>query len=194
MKAAFALVPLTLSALLIGCGGGGSTSPTPIASQSATTAPTTMPTTTPTPAPTATPTSAPTSGSLNTATLNGSAGFVNASGRTVYTFDSDPNGVTTCTGACASSWPFVAPAAGVTYAAPYSVITRPDGSGMQLAFNSRPLYTFAGDSAAGQASGDGLVEFGGTWHVARPTTMALSSTPTSAPSPTATSTPYNYGY
>jgi predicted lipoprotein with Yx(FWY)xxD motif len=30
------------------------------------------------------------------------------------------------------------------------------------------LYTFSGDTAAGQAHGEGIQSFGGTWHVVTP--------------------------
>jgi predicted lipoprotein with Yx(FWY)xxD motif len=48
------------------------------------------------------------------------------------------------------------------------VFTRPDNSQSQLAYNNHPLYQYAGDSAAAQTHGNGLMSFGGTWTVARP--------------------------
>jgi len=30
------------------------------------------------------------------------------------------------------------------------------------------LYTFSGDTAAGQTQGEGIQSFGGTWHVVAP--------------------------
>jgi predicted lipoprotein with Yx(FWY)xxD motif len=45
-----------------------------------------------------------------------------------------------------------------------TVHTRADGQ-MQWGWNGRPLYTFAGDQAPGDAEGDGL---GGVWHAVRP--------------------------
>jgi predicted lipoprotein with Yx(FWY)xxD motif len=44
-----------------------------------------------------------------------------------------------------------------------SVFKRPDGK-FQVALRGKPLYRFSGDSAKGQANGEGLVSFGGTWH------------------------------
>ena len=36
----------------------------------------------------------------------------------------------------------------------------------QLAFHGHPLYTFTGDTAPGQAKGNGVNAFGGLWHEA----------------------------
>lgn len=44
-----------------------------------------------------------------------------------------------------------------------TVFKRPDGK-FQVALRGKPLYRFAGDSAAGQANGEGIQTFGGTWH------------------------------
>ena len=44
-----------------------------------------------------------------------------------------------------------------------SVLTRSDGS-VQAAYDGQPLYTYVGDSARGQANGNGLNLNGGLWH------------------------------
>lgn len=44
-----------------------------------------------------------------------------------------------------------------------TVFKRADGK-FQVALRNKPLYRFAGDSAKGQANGEGIVNFGGTWH------------------------------
>ena len=43
------------------------------------------------------------------------------------------------------------------------VLTRSDGS-VQAAYDGHPLYTYVGDSAPGQANGNGLNLNGGLWH------------------------------
>lgn len=119
--------------------------------------------------PTGGPTQPPASAPLTTASINGSPGFVNANQRTVYVFDADlgtPN-ASTCTGGCAGAWPPVTVAPGTSLPAPWSSFARADGS-TQLSYNGRALYTFSGDTGAGQFNGDNLNEFGGIWHVARP--------------------------
>ena len=185
------LAMLALSALLAGCGGGGSTGANYSVPAATTPAPTTAPTSTPTNTPTNAPTTAPTTAPasvLSTTTINGSAGYVTPSGMTTYVFDADLafTSGSSCGGACATNWPPLAPPAGATIAAPWSQFTRSDGK-VQLAYNGRPLYTFIGDGAPGQATGDGVNAFGGLWHVARPT----SSTPTTAPSTPPNPGPYS---
>jgi predicted lipoprotein with Yx(FWY)xxD motif len=44
-----------------------------------------------------------------------------------------------------------------------TVFKRSDGK-FQVALRGKPLYRYAGDSAKGQANGEGIVNFGGTWH------------------------------
>jgi predicted lipoprotein with Yx(FWY)xxD motif len=45
----------------------------------------------------------------------------------------------------------------------FGTITRSDGS-TQATFDGHPLYTFTGDTAPGQAKGNGLNAAGGLWH------------------------------
>jgi predicted lipoprotein with Yx(FWY)xxD motif len=44
-----------------------------------------------------------------------------------------------------------------------TTITRSDGS-KQAAYNGHPLYTYTGDTAPGQSTGNGLNVNGGLWH------------------------------
>ncbi|WP_026355113.1 COG4315 family predicted lipoprotein [Massilia niastensis] len=88
--------------------------------------------------------------------------LVDAAGKTVYTYDKDESGSgkSSCVAMCAKNWPPVS-AEGATPAAPYSAITRDDGS-KQLAHDGKPLYTFIKDKKEGDRTGDGV---GGVWHV-----------------------------
>jgi predicted lipoprotein with Yx(FWY)xxD motif len=63
--------------------------------------------------------------------------LVDAKGMTVYTFDKDTanSGKSVCNGPCAKLWPPVAPMG--MPAAPYSTVTRDDGSA-QLAYQGKP--------------------------------------------------------
>jgi predicted lipoprotein with Yx(FWY)xxD motif len=137
--------------------------------------------------PSVTPTNAPQNGGvLSTRMLKGGQGFVNAAGFTVYVFDfdlTDP-GHSLCNAGngCAQNWPHVAPPAGVPLTGQFSEITRDDGSA-QLTYAGRPLYTFVGDGAPGQANGDGLNAFGGIWHIARPQGVQASPSPSASPMP-----------
>jgi predicted lipoprotein with Yx(FWY)xxD motif len=90
-------------------------------------------------------------------------------GMTLYFFANDTApGVSTCTGDCLTNWPpmrnggrdvFVA-GDGVTGVLALAV--GEDGS-EQLTYDGRPLYYFAGDQAAGDATGQGI---GGVWFAA----------------------------
>jgi predicted lipoprotein with Yx(FWY)xxD motif len=88
--------------------------------------------------------------------------LVNEAGMTLYTFDKDEagSGKSACTGPCAALWPAV-PATASSYAAPYSVITRDDGT-RQLARQGKPLYLFAQDTRPGERKGDNVKN---VWHV-----------------------------
>jgi predicted lipoprotein with Yx(FWY)xxD motif len=58
-------------------------------------------------------------------------------------------------------------AAGVTLPGRLGTITRPGGA-VQASYDGHPLYTFAGDFGPGDVGGNGVVQFGGTWHAVRP--------------------------
>jgi predicted lipoprotein with Yx(FWY)xxD motif len=168
---------------LAACGGGG-TSSTPGTGGGA------VPVTpiTPTLAPVATPTPAPVvpQGNLPLSeAVGGSPAFVNpANHKTLYFLDVDTATGATCTGACLGVWPVFAPVAGATAAGNVAIITRSDGTGQQWTYQGHPLYTFAGDSGADQVNGDNFPEFGGHWHVTRPT--AATPPPVGPPPPPCT--------
>nr|WP_296073340.1 hypothetical protein [uncultured Actinoplanes sp.] len=98
--------------------------------------------------------------------------LVNDQGRTVYVFANDKTSASTCTGSCASDWPPVQAPAQLPSSAPgvtgaLGTTTRADG-GRQLTVAGHPVYTFSGDSAAGQTNGQGLTLNGGLWTVVLP--------------------------
>ena len=51
---------------------------------------------------------------------------------------------------------------------PHQLTVLADANGQQVEYDGHLLYAFVGDSAAGQAHGEGIVSFGGTWHVVTP--------------------------
>jgi predicted lipoprotein with Yx(FWY)xxD motif len=105
-------------------------------------------------------------GTLKTATIGGATVLTNAKGLTLYSFAPDTSTKSNCNGSCAQNWPPVpgpVTAAGVT--GTFATLTRSDGS-VQCTFDGHPLYTFIGDTAPGQAKGNGLNAFGGVWHEA----------------------------
>lgn len=88
---------------------------------------------------------------------------------TVYLFAADKPGSSACSGACAQGWPPVttggAPvAADGAIAAKLGTIERPEGT-MQVTYAGHPLYYFAGDTAGGEANGQGSTAFGAGWYV-----------------------------
>lgn len=87
-------------------------------------------------------------------------------GMTLYVFDKDTPGVSSCTGSCASLWPPYTSGATAqgTLPANITVITRSDGSS-QFAWNTKPLYYYSKDKKAGDLLGDGV---GGFWHLVKP--------------------------
>ncbi|WP_405866170.1 SCO0930 family lipoprotein [Streptomyces sp. NBC_01515] len=96
---------------------------------------------------------------------------VDKNGHTVYRFLKDkawPKSVSNCLGDCAKKWPAV----GIVSANDTKGVqkkglmgfTRPDGV-KQMTVNCWPIYTFSGDTAAGQTNGQGV---GGTWYAVSP--------------------------
>jgi predicted lipoprotein with Yx(FWY)xxD motif len=140
-------------------------------------------------APAAGGSSAASSGSgttVNMTTINGTAVVTNSSGKTLYWFVPDTSTTSKCTGSCATYWPPVTGpvTAGSGVTGTLSTITRADGT-VQATYDGHPLYTYVGDTAAGQAKGNGLNLSGGLWYEmtvsgAKPGVGAASSTSTAS--------------
>jgi predicted lipoprotein with Yx(FWY)xxD motif len=102
---------------------------------------------------------------------NGNLGkiLVDSKGDTVYLFQKDTGTKSTCTGACAATWPPV-PAvgkptvAGGLSAGKVGTTTGSDGK-PQVTYGGHPLYRFQGDSKPGDANGQGTNAFGALWYV-----------------------------
>jgi predicted lipoprotein with Yx(FWY)xxD motif len=113
----------------------------------------------------------------------GSAGtvLVDGQGMTLYLFEPDKQGPSTCSSSCAASWPPLVLPAGV--AAPVAgsgihggllgVQRRSDGS-VQVTYDRWPLYRWIGDTRPGIATGQGLDNFGGLWYVVSPDGTAIT--------------------
>ncbi|HET6811734.1 MAG TPA: hypothetical protein VFH50_12060 [Acidimicrobiales bacterium] len=112
---------------------------------------------------------------ISTATVAGFGSvLVNGDGRTLYLLTSEKGGKITCTddNGCTKIWPDTELPSGVTTAKTGAGIqasllgTVKDSKGsLYVTYGGYPLYTFAGDSAPGQAKGEGITSFGGTWYV-----------------------------
>jgi predicted lipoprotein with Yx(FWY)xxD motif len=118
--------------------------------------------------------------------------LVDSQGHTLYLFQPDTARMSKCSAACALSWPPLhatgKPTAGAGLnASQLRTIARSDGT-QQVTYNGHPLYTFVKDQKPGQATGQGLSAFGGSW-------FALSSVGTrvskaaAAPAPSGASSP-----
>ena len=124
---------------------------------------------------------------LKTTTIGGQTVLTNAAGFTLYWFVPDTSTKSNCNGSCATYWPPVKGpvTAGSGVTGTLGTITRADGS-TQATYDGHPLYTYAADTAPGQAKGNGLNISGGVWHE-----MTASGLP--APASTSSSSG-GYGY
>jgi len=134
---------------------------------------------------------AATGASLDAKKVGSAMLLTNSKGHTLYWFVPDTSTQSKCNGTCAHYWPPVpGPAtamAGVK--GTLGVITRSDGT-KQATWNGHPLYTYVGDTAPGQAKGNGLNLSGGVWH-----DIVLSGAAAPAPKKSTSSSGGNgYGY
>jgi predicted lipoprotein with Yx(FWY)xxD motif len=150
------LIPtLAATALLAACGSSSksSTSTTSAASTAATQA--------------ASSHSAAGSGAVVKTASSSSVGgtiLVDSQGMTLYHLSGEQNGKFICTsGTCLGVWHPLTVAAGSTPtgASALATVKRPDGT-VQVTYKGTPLYTFAQDTAPGQANGQGIKDVG-TW-------------------------------
>jgi predicted lipoprotein with Yx(FWY)xxD motif len=101
---------------------------------------------------------------VTTAKIGSATVLANSKGFTLYSFAPDTPTKSNCNGACAQNWPpEKGPVATGGVKGTFGAIKRSDGS-TQATFDGHPLYTFVGDTAPGQANGNGLNAAGGLWH------------------------------
>ncbi len=104
-------------------------------------------------------------GGLTTAKIGGVTVLTNAKGFTLYWFAPDTPAKSNCNGTCAVYWPPV-----IGTLPPNPAITgklgtiKRSGGTTQATYNGHPLYLYVGDTAPGQANGNGLNLNGGLWH------------------------------
>jgi predicted lipoprotein with Yx(FWY)xxD motif len=99
--------------------------------------------------------------------------LVDAKGRTLYLFEKDKGGKSTCYGQCAKYWPPLLsngkPTAGAGAQASLLGTARRSNGTMQVTYAHHPLYRYVGDTHPGQTTGQGSKAFGAGWYVLRPT-------------------------
>ena len=94
--------------------------------------------------------------------------LVDARGRTLYLFEKDARGKSSCVGQCATFWPPL-----ITSGRPIAIAgarasllgttKRADGR-LQVTYNHHPLYTFVKDAKKGWTKGEGVEAFGAEWY------------------------------
>ena len=89
--------------------------------------------------------------------------LTDAKGMTLYVFDKDTKGISSCYGACATMWPPYLVNGEKAKGEGWSMTKRKDGA-EQWVYDGKPLYFFATDMKAGEAAGDSIK---GVWHVVK---------------------------
>ena len=111
------------------------------------------------------PSNSPAAIQVGTRSITGIGLILDSSkGFTLYHLTTDTSSRTTCTGSCSQTWPPLLAVNGKAPIVPglmgtFGTLTRPDGT-VQVTFDGKPLYMFAGDARPGQANGQGI---GGVW-------------------------------
>jgi len=98
--------------------------------------------------------------------------LVDSNGMTLYYFQKDQNGESTCYGPCEKGWPPLttegAPQAGEgAMASKLGTTKRKDGT-VQVTYNKWPLYTFVEDKKPGEDNGTDSKAFGASWYPLHP--------------------------
>ena len=167
MPAVAAAVVLTGALVAAGCGSSSTSSSTTSSSSAASSSATSS------------ASSAAASGVVVKVT-HGAKGvyLTDGSGRALYLWVADRNGKSSCSGACAQTWPPLTTkgtptGSGAVVSAKLTTITRSDGT-KQVAYNGHPLYYFAGDTGAGTTTGQGSNSFGAKWWLLTPAGAAIT--------------------
>ncbi len=113
----------------------------------------------------------PTAGSSSTATVQlrhtslGSI-LVSSSGRTLYEFTRDHGNENSCAAVsgCSAVWPSLKASGRPTAGPGVKASLLSTTSGHQVTYAGHPLYTYSGDSGAGETAYVGVKSFGGTWY------------------------------
>jgi len=103
---------------------------------------------------------------LKAADIGGVQVLTDSRGLTLYWFAPDSSTRSACYGDCAAYWPpaLGRPSAGPGVTGTLGTITRTNGA-LQATYDGHPLYTYVGDSAPGQDSGNNVNLNGGLWHI-----------------------------
>src|SRR3954452_10957462 len=98
--------------------------------------------------------------------------IVDGKGFTLYLFEKDKGGKSSCYGTCAKVWaPLMTsakPSAGAGAVASKIGTTRRKGGRLQATYRGHPLYHYDDDHKPGQTEGEGSKAFGAEWYVLAP--------------------------
>lgn len=103
--------------------------------------------------------------------------LVTGDGRSLYLFTADRRAWSACQGSCLTTWPpllvrgTIKAGRGVDSKL---ISTFKAHSGLQVAYDGHPLYTFAQDAAAGMATGEDNETYGGEWSLVSPRGQAVT--------------------
>lgn len=164
------IVPMIAIAMVaVACGGGGSGAPSTAADPTTTTS---VAAADPTPAPSG----------VTVTVVDSALGSILADGdgNTLYVFEPDGRGESTCYEGCAAAWPPLTGDVTAGAGADPSLLgatTRTDGSS-QVTYGGWPLYYYSGDAAPGDVNGQGV---NGVWYVVSATGDEVRSGGTSEP-------------
>lgn len=100
-------------------------------------------------------------------------------GMTLYIFEADKGGESTCYNACATNWPPLltdnkAQVTGEGVTAKLGVTERSDGE-IQVTANGYPLYFFIKDEEPGDTNGQGVLGGGALWYVLSPSGRVIKT-------------------
>jgi predicted lipoprotein with Yx(FWY)xxD motif len=109
--------------------------------------------------------------------------LANSNAYSLYLLSTEKGGTLNCTGTCTSTW---LPLEVTSNMKPVSIGPGVDGtigfvsrgaSLYQVTFNSYPVYRYTGDTGATESTGEGVVQFGGTWYLLNATATTAAATP-----------------
>jgi predicted lipoprotein with Yx(FWY)xxD motif len=124
---------------------------------------------------------------ISTASTGLGTTLVDSRGHTLYLFEKDRNGRSTCSGQCATNWPPVIasgrPVAGPGVRASLLGETKRADGRVQVTYNHHPLYFFSRDTKKGQANGENVDAFGAEWYAVSPAGTHIEPKSSSTPAP-----------
>ena len=124
--------------------------------------------------------------------------LIDGRGRTLYLFEKDKHGKSSCAGQCAAFWPpLIASGKPLTTAGAKASLLgttiRADGR-LQVTYNHHPLYTFVKDTNKGQTNGEELDAFGAEWYAISSAGSKVEKTDNQSSSSTDYPAPSGYSY